>query len=145
MKEKYEILEHIHQDSSMAIHSMEKLMEKLKDKDNSIKGYVEEILGEYKDFENESRRILEEANKEVSDPSFMAKMGSSMGIAKEVKEDNSDAAIAEMLIEGITMGTVEIEKKLKDYDKELDKEHKKLAKKFLKFQEKAIDGLKEYL
>lgn len=145
MEEKFEILEHVHRDSAMAIHSIETLMEKLKEKDNKIKCYIEEILNEYKEFEEETRKILEENNKEVSDPGMIAKMGSSMGISKEVKEDNSDAAIADMLIQGISMGSLEIEKKINQYEKELEKEHKSIAKKFLKFQEKTIDHLKKYL
>lgn len=145
MQEKYEIIEHIHNDSAMAVHSIEKLIEKLKDKDNKIKSYIEDILEKYKEFESESRKILEDNDKEISEPSFMAKMGSSMGIGKEVKSDNSDSAIADLLIEGISMGSIEMEKKLSEYEKDLDKEHKKMAKEFLKFQEKTIDHLKEYL
>lgn len=145
MQEKYEIVEHIHSDSAMAVHSIEKLIDKLKDKDNKIKSYIEEILEKYKEFESDSRKILEDNDKEISEPSFMAKMGSSMGISKEVKSDNSDSAIADMLIEGISMGSIEMEKKLNEYEKDLDKEHKKMAKDFLKFQEKTIDHLKEYL
>lgn len=145
MQEKFEILEHVHNDSAMAIHSIEKLIEKLKDKDNKIKGYIEDILEKYKEFEEKSRDILEENDKEIAEPSFMAKMGSSMGISKEVDSDNSDSAIADLLIEGISMGSIEMEKKLKQYEKDLDKEHKKLAKDFLKFQEKTIDELKKYL
>lgn len=145
MEEKFEILEQVHHDSAMAIHSIEKLREKLKDKDNKIKAYLEEILQEYQKFEEETRDILKENNKEIATPSMMAKMGSSMGINKEVKEDNSDAAMADLLIQGISMGSLEIEKKLSQYEKELDKEHKSIAKKFLKFQEKTIDHLKEYL
>ena len=145
MQEKFEILEHIHNDSAMSIHSLEKLIEKLKDKDNRIKGYIEDILEKYREFEEKSRDILEENDKEISEPSFMAKMGSSMGISKEVNADNSDSAIADLLIEGISMGSIEMEKKLNEYDKDLDKEHKKLAKEFSKFQEKTIDELKKYL
>ena len=33
----------------------------------------------------------------------------------------------------------------KEYDKELDKDEKSIAKKFLKFQEKTINHLKEYI
>ena len=106
---------------------------------------MEDILKEYQEFEEETRNILEENNKEISTPSVIAKMGSSMGISKEVKADNSDASMADLLIQGISMGSLEIEKKLSQYEKELDKEHKSIAKKFLKFQEKTIDHLKEYL
>ena len=86
MEEKFELLEQVHHDSSMAAYTIEKLLDKLKDKDNKIKAYAEEILKEYQQFEEEARVLLKEGNKEPSDPSLMAKMGSSMGINKEVKE-----------------------------------------------------------
>ena len=145
MEEKLELLEQVHHDSAMAAYTIEKLLDKLKDKDNKIKAYAEEILKEYQQFEEEAKVLLKENNKEPSDPSLMAKMGSSMGINKEVKEDNSDSSIANMLIQGVSMGSLEIEKKLKEYDKELDKDEKSIAKKFLKFQEKTINHLKEYI
>lgn len=145
MEEKLELLEQVHHDSAMAAYTIEKLLDKLKDKDNKIKAYAEEILKEYQQFEEEAKVLLKENNKEPSDPSLMAKMGSSMGISKEVKEDNSDSSIANMLIQGVSMGSLEIEKKLKEYDKELDKDEKSIAKKFLKFQEKTINNLKEYI
>ena len=39
----------------------------------------------------------------------------------------------------------EMEKKIKDFAKEAEKEDKKLAEDFLKFQQKTVDKLKEYL
>lgn len=145
MEEKFELLEQVHHDAAMGAYTIQKLLDSLKDRDNKIKAYAEEIMQKYQEFEMDSRKILEENNKEVADPSMMAKMGSSMGINKEVKADNSDSAIADMLIKGISTGSVEIEKKLKAYEKEVDKEHKKIAHDYLKFQEKAIDKLKKYL
>ena len=105
----------------------------------------EQSDNQFKQVSKRIEKILKENNKEPSDPSLMAKMGSSMGISKEVKEDNSDSSIANMLIQGVSMGSLEIEKKLKEYDKELDKDEKSIAKKFLKFQEKTINHLKEYI
>ena len=70
---------------------------------------------------------------------------STMGIKKEVKSDNSDAAIADMLIKGISMGSIEMEKKVKDYRDCVDKEQLQLAEDFLKFQQQTIERLKEYL
>ena len=68
-----------------------------------------------------------------------------MGIKREVKKDNSDASIADMLIKGVSMGSIDMEKKISEYkddvsDKELD-----YAKDFLKFQQKTIEIFKEYL
>ncbi len=72
-------------------------------------------------------------------------MMSSMGIKKEVKADNSDSAISDMLIQGISMGVIEMEKKIKAYSDNCEKEYVNLAKDFLKFQQKAINELKKYL
>lgn len=145
MDEKFELLEHVYKDASMGEYTIEKLLEKLKDRDNKIKGYVEDLLKEYQQFAEKSREKLKENNQDIKDPGIFAKMGSSMGISKEVKEDNSDSAIADMLIEGMNMGVLKMQKKIKAYDKELDKDNKKLAEDFLKFQEKAVKELEKYL
>ena len=54
MEEKYELLEHVHKDATMAVYTLKKLMTELKDKDNHIKGSLEEILHKY---ENTQRKV----------------------------------------------------------------------------------------
>lgn len=76
---------------------------------------------------------------------MIPKMMAKMGVDKEVKKDNSDASIAGMLIQGIQMGELDIEKKLKQYEKALDHKTVKLAKEFREFQEKNIEQLKKHL
>ena len=75
----------------------------------------------------------------------MAKMMSKMGIKKEVESDNSDAAIAHMLIEGLTMGSIDIETKINNYKTKADKKILKLAKDYATFQKQEIEKLKMYL
>ncbi len=145
MEEKFELLEQVYHDASMGSYTIEKLLEQLKEKDNKIKAYLEEVLKEYQQYQEEAGEILKENNIEPDNPGWMSKMGSAMGISKEVKEDNSDSAIADMMIKGVSTGSIEIEKKLKEYEQDIDKEHKKLARNYLKFQQKAIQHLKEYL
>ena len=74
----------------------------------------------------------------------MAKIASSFGIKKEVITDNSDARIADMLIKGITMGTLDMEKKISKYTENVDKKVLKQAQDFLKFQQKTIEQLKKF-
>lgn len=145
MDEKYELLRQIHSDASMAIFNIEVLLKDLKDRDNKIKPFLNDISDKYKSFETEAKEILDELKIEAKDPNLFAKLGSSSKIDKEVKCDNSDSAIADMMIEGVNMGLTKIEKSLKEYDKELDNKHKKLARSFLKFQNSVIENLKEYL
>lgn len=143
--EKYKLLKQIHSDASMATFNIEVLLKDLKDKDNKIKPYLQDISNKYKEFESEAKDILNELDVECKDPSILAKLGSSSKINKEVNCDNSDSAIADMMIEGVLMGLNKIEKSLKEYDRELKSKHKKLARDFLKFQNSVIENLKQYL
>ena len=114
-------------------------------KDNKIKKTLEDILKEYESWKKKSMKYLKKGKAEITDSGVMAKMMAKMGIKKEVINDNSDSSIAKMIIKGVSTGSVDMEKKIKAYDKDVDKSDLKIAKEFLKFQEKTIDELKEYL
>lgn len=145
MKENNELLEHIYQDAEMAYYTLEKLENFLKEKDNKIKGLIEEIKEEYQEFMQQAESRLEKDKQEIIPEDMMTKWMAKMEIKKEVKSDNSDSSIADLLIKGISMGSINMEKKIKDYEKTCNKEDLKLAKKFLEFQEDTIEELKEYL
>ena len=145
MKESFELYEHIYKDAEMSCYTLEKLISDLKEKDNEIKRILEDILKEYTSWMNDAKKELENNNIKLEKIGFTSKIMANMGIKKEVKNDNSDSSIADLLIQGISMGTIDMEKKIKDYDKEVSKEQLKFAKKFLNFQEKVIADLKKYL
>lgn len=129
----------------MASYTLTKLLSDLKERDNKIKKYIEEILKEYEKWKSKTKKFLKRNDSEISDVSFFVKMMTKMGISKEVKSDNSDSAIADLLIKGISMGSIDMEKKIKQYKDEVSYNELELAKEFLKFQEKTIDKLKDYL
>ena len=143
MNENNELLEYIYQDSEMAKYSIEKLINELKGKDNKIIKTLEDILKKYEDYYKSIKKKLKGVK--AKPIGMMAKMGSSLGIKKEVISDNSDASIADMLIKGISMGTLDMEKKISQYDEIADKKTIKLAKEFLEFQNETINSLKKYL
>lgn len=144
-KENNELILHIYQDAEMSCYTLEKLLTDLKEKDNKITKYVEDILHEYQDWKSKSKKLLQKENAEVSENSFIAKFMAGQGIKSEVNEDNSDSAIADMLIKGISMGSIDMEKKISAYKDEVNKEDLDMAKDFMKFQERAIEKLKQYL
>ncbi len=145
MKENEEIVLAIYKDSEMAVYSTKNLLDDLKDKNNKIKETVTHILEGYERYQEEALKALEELDITPETEGKMAKMASKMGIKKEVKADNSDSAIAEMLIQGISMGSLEMEQKLHQCEEHLDKSYHKLAKDFLKFQQENIAALKKEL
>lgn len=145
MDENLEMLNHIYKSAEMGHSSSEDLLKALRDKDNKIKTVLEEINKEYEKYEKESHKLLKKYKMEPRGNTLMADMMSKLGIKKEVKNDNSDASIASTLIEGLTMGTIEIDKKINNYEKQIDKKIIALAKKYKKFQNDYIDKLKEFL
>ena len=145
MNENFELYKHILKDTDMSVFSLTKLLEGLKDKDNKIKKTIEDILKGYERYLEECKTYLEDNDIALEYDGMMAKAGAKMGIMKEVKDDNSDAAIADMLIKGVTMGSIDMEKKIKDYEDSADKHELKFAKDFLSFQQEVIEGLKKFL
>lgn len=145
MQEKFELYQHIYQDSEMSCYTLKKLQEDIKDKDNKIKKLLEDILKEYTKYKEKSSKFLKNNKVELDENSLMSKWMASAGIKKEVKNDNSDSSIADLIIQGVSMGSINMEKKIKDYKNEVKNDELNFAKKFLKFQQDTIEKLKEFL
>lgn len=145
MNEKNELLVFIHKNAEMGAFSTERLIKNLKTKENKIKVILENQHKEYKNFAKKSKKILKSNNIEVEENNILTKISSGMGIMMETMKDNSDAALAQMLIEGFTMGVVQVTTKISAYKKIVDRSTLNLAKKYLKFQEDEIEKLKEFM
>ena len=146
MDESLEIVNHIYKDSEMAISTLTKLSNTLEKKDNKIKDTVEDIIKGYERYFKEAKKILNKNNCKKEKNGIVTKIMANMGIDKEVKNDNSDSAMADMLIKGVSMGSIDLEKKLAKYkDKEIDDKVLDFANRFKDFQDEIINKLKEYL
>ena len=146
MDESLEIVNHIYKDSEMAISTLTKLSDALEKKDNKIKDTIEDIIKGYERYFKDAKKILNKNNCKKEKNGLVSKVMANMGIDKEVKDDNSDSAISDMLIKGVSMGSIDLEKKLKKYkDKEIDDKALELANDFKDFQDDIIKKLKEYL
>ena len=145
MNENTEILEYIYKDVNMGAESITTLIKTLQSKDNKIKPVLEKVLKKYEEYIKKSEKQLKKLKVELKEFSTMAKMSSWMGIKMEMLKDNSDARIADMLIKGLTVGTIDMNKKIDNYEKIVDKDILKFAKEFKSFQEDSIEKLKVYL
>ncbi|MEG1647313.1 MAG: hypothetical protein RR325_00920 [Bacilli bacterium] len=145
MNENTELLECIYKSAEMGVNTLTDLIKELNNKDNKIKYVIEDELKEYEKYLKESEKFLKKNNTYPKNNNALVKIMAKMGIKKEVILDNSDAAITKMLVQGLTMGVVEISAKIDNYKEIVDHKYLSLAKDFLKFQEKAIDNLKLYL
>lgn len=145
MNETVELLEHIYQTADMGAKSLTDLLKDIKDKDCKITALVSEQVKGYEKYIKESEKLLKKYDATPKGKGVMAEIMAKMGIDKEVKKDNSDAAIAEMIIQGFNMGNLEMDKKIKTYEKVADKKVINLAKELLEFGRKNIKQAEEYL
>ena len=114
-------------------------------KDNKIKKVIDFLIKEYEERLKKVKKYIKKYKFDVKTNSFMSKMGATMGINMEVMKDNSDSRIADMLIQGFTLGILNVSKRIDKYDKEVEKDIMELAKNFKKFQEDNVELLKKYL
>lgn len=114
-----ELLNYVYENAKMGKESCDTLLKELDGKENKIIDAVEDILKDYEDFEIKAKNMLVDDDRE--EPNMFARISASMGIKMKTKSDNSDANIADMLIEGLTMGELEISKKIENTKKALTK------------------------
>ena len=145
MNENEEILEYIYQTSNMGMQSTKDLINTLKGKDNKIKKIIPEIEKNYAKYAKETEKLLNKQDLKAKPIGMMAKAMSKMSINKEMMNDNSDSNIADMLIQGLTMGNLELTKHIDNYEKTADKKVIDIAKSLRKFGEEYIEKLKVYL
>jgi len=145
MNEKIELYKQIYKDAIIAKTSIKDMKNGLKDKDNKIKDVLDDLIKEYTKYEKESKNTLKSLNSEPEKEGLIAKFMANMGIKKEIGNDNSDSHMAEVLIQGISMGSINMDKKISDYEKKVNQEDIDYARSFLKYQEASIEKLKKYL
>lgn len=145
MNQNIELLNYIYEDAYMGVETITTLSNTIKEKDNKIKKAIEDIIKGHEDILKESKKLLEKHKVELKEPSPMAKMGAWIGIKTEMMKDNSDSRIADMITKGLTMGLLDITKKIEAFDENTDSKVKKIAKNLKVFEEESIELLKPYL
>ena len=145
MSETQELLTLIYHNTEMGKKSSKKLLSLIKDKDNKIKFLLEEELQRYDELYKKCKKLMKKENVEVPSSKVLANLTGNVAMKMEVSKDNSDSKIASILIRGFNMGNIDIEAKIKEYKKEAKADSLNLAEDLLKFGEKQIKLLKEYL
>lgn len=145
MDENIELLTYLYQDADMALDNLTMLINKINKKDNKIKKVIEGLIKGYENYLTKVKNYIKENNYDIQPKPLISKMGAYFGINMEVMKDNSDSRLADMLIQGLTMGVLNVTKKIDTFKVDADKEIIKLGKEFKDFQQKSIDKLKVYL
>ena len=110
MIDEYDILNYVYKNAKMGSDSTNTLLKSLENKDNKITEVVNDILNSYNTFLKQSESLLKSMNEKGKGFSHFTNISADMGIKMQVLKDNSDSAIADMLINGLTMGEIEMTK-----------------------------------
>lgn len=145
MDENIELLVFLYKNTEMGVFSTNSLINKIQKKENKIKSILEDELKIYEDYYQKVQNMLDETNIDYKGTNPITKITSEMGIKMETMKDNSDAALAQMLVEGMTMGIVTATSKIKNYEDKADKKIIKLTKNYINFQQEEINKLKEFM
>lgn len=98
----------------------------------------------YEKFDREGEKMLKQAGQHVKKQGPLARAGTWMGIQMDTMIDNSPSHLADMLIQGSTMGVIEITR-AKSENPEADGEAVRLADAYLTEENENIEKLKKYL
>ncbi len=136
------VLDELYKGCDMGIQAIDMILNKMDNHDFS------ELLNEFKDKYIEYSTDIKELYKKYTDSDIhevntAEKIMTWYGIMKDTIFDESDSKIAELLINGTNMGIIEGRKILNN--KKMDKDVYYICCKYIKFQEKYLDKLKDYL
>ena len=142
MNETVQLLQDVVRNARTGQDAVEHLMQKTEE------GRMrQELIREKEDYavtRRESERALVNAGGRAEPVGPLAKAGMWAGLEMETLADRSDAHIAEIVIQGATMGVIEMTKALNSYDG-ADAGARDLASRFVVQQNETIDRQKVFL
>lgn len=112
--------------------------------DTTFRQLILTQLTEYQAILNDAEDLLREAGCSPQGNPTMAKMMVRMTACRKASEDNSPSALADMLIQGSSMGVTKMARQISHYRNRCE-DCLRLAERLQKTEENNIHKLKEYL
>lgn len=140
-----EIFNQVYKNTEMGTTSISELL-KVVDDDN-LKKTLTSQLNEYESIKNQAKREIRKAGAKPQTLNSFTKASSGIMIGLNTLMDKSPSHVSKMMIEGSTMGIVEITKCINDYENapSTSKEAIELAKKLLACEQNNVEQCKQML
>lgn len=142
MNENVELLNYIYQNAEMGKNTIRQLIGISQDEE--YKKLLRSQLQEYASIYGSTDKKLRELNKDAKNINAFSKVTTYAMINLKTLANKSPSHISEMLIQGSTMGIIDLTKKLKEYA-DADQEILSLANKLLQFEQNNVEECKKYL
>ena len=142
MDKKVNVLDELNKGACMGMDAISFVMDKVKDEE-----LKEELKIQYKKYKDISKKISklypEYSDKKPHKTSPMNKVMTYYGIEMRLMSDSSSSHIAELLMQGTTMGIIEGRRLLNQKDTDVAVEN--LINEYVNMQEQAVENLKKFL
>ncbi len=142
MDQTEKLLQSVVENARTGVNACEQLIERTDDGD--LRGELRNLRDGYQSFERAAERALYDAGAHPAPEPAMDRAGMWLGIRMNTMMDATPSHIAEIAIQGATMGIVEMTKDSGDLTGVSDAA-RKIAGDFVAGQQKSIDRLKKYL
>ena len=136
-----ELLNFVYQNSQMGMESLSQLLEIAEDEE--FRSCMEKQLDKYREFHNEAKRLLQERGHNEKSLGMFDKLKTYLMINMQTMSDKSTSHLAQMLIEGSSMGVTNALQDLRKYE-DADTEILRLMRKLYKFEEKNVETYKAF-
>lgn len=137
-----EFLNKIYENATMGGESVSMLSEKVEDKEVLLE--LERQHSEYNKIAGDTVQALAQEKAVPKQQSPLAKMGVWSGVQLNTLTDRSNDKIAQMMIEGSTMGIIDLSRLMKEYS-DIPEDYRKIAQKLIKLEEDGSQRMKQFL
>ena len=138
------MLNFIRQNTQMGRQGIMDVLPKVENENSSFTGALNQQMREYESIYAEADKMLGELGGQRENISAMSKISSQMMTTMKTMTDSSVSHIADMMIQGRSMGVTKIIQHQKDYDQS-NPRISALADKLLRTEQKNIEELKKFL
>ena len=139
-----ELLDKMYKNVKMGSDSMINVMNKVSD--DGLRRELTAELDEYEKYANRISGMIIENGGKPKEENIMTKLGAKMGMAMNTMTDTTTSHIAQMVIEGATMGMTDMTTAVREYENtNCSEQTLKLAREIAEFEDKTIDKLKKFL
>ena len=138
------LLSEVYRNVRMAEDSIINLMPKVTEE--KLKNMLTVQISVYSAFSSRAAKELAEAGVKPEEENMMTKMGAKWGIMMNTLKDSTQEHLAQMLIEGTTMGVGELLRVIRDAQNNgIGGEPLRLASDVLSYEEQVVEEMKGYL
>ena len=142
MDDSHKLLFSVADAANIGKDSVEMLMGKTEDE--KMIRELKQLSEHYEQTRTQVETRLRETGGKIRDRNVMAKMSVWMGVQMDTLTDRSNSHLADMLIQGTTMGILDVTK-TQSACPNADGESAGIAARFLQCEQQSIDALKQYL